>query len=64
MDRMWVTKRVFLRALDAERLARRIERFKEALERRAGTIVALERPASSTARQVAKVLYELPIQNA
>ena len=64
MDRMWVTKRIFLQALDDELLARRIDRFKEALDRRAGAIVALERPSSSTARQVVKILYELPVQDA
>jgi len=64
MDRMWVTKRTFLQVHDDEPLARRIDRLEEALDRRAGAIVALERPSSRTAWQVVKILYELPVQDA
>jgi hypothetical protein len=62
MRTMWVQKRVNLEALDERSLTRSIGTFEQALRVRSGAILQLERERSTSSRSVAKIVYELPIQ--
>ena len=62
MRTMWVQKRVNLEALDENSLTRSIGTFEEALRVRSGAILQLERERSSSSRPMARILYELPIE--
>lgn len=62
MRTLWVKKRLYLEALDERALTRSIGTFEEALRVRSGAIVKLERERSTSARQIAKIVYELPIE--
>ena len=62
MRQVWVKKRVNLEALDEQALTRSIGTFEEALRVRSGAILQLEREHAGSSRSVAKILYELPIE--
>jgi hypothetical protein len=62
MRTTWVKKRINLEALDEQALTRSIGTFEEALRARSGAILQLERERSPSSRSVAKILYELPIE--